>query len=158
MQTWKFPELDTQHFAGQQIAGIRRAALPSPPCGRSCGAPLAVGRSASQGAARRSPAGKMCRAAWRQGAETLVSHAEGFFPFSHEVKGKGGSYSSPCAEKGREGSEGAGRPLLAPVASGSGAARAGAACAAALGTAGLDKAFHVSRIPGEGSGHESSAL
>lgn len=64
----------------------------SAPCGGGCGAPPAVGRRASQRTAWRSPAGKTCRAAWRQGTETLVSHTEDVSPFPRSKR----------KEKGRE--------------------------------------------------------
>lgn len=98
------------------------------PCGGKCGAPLAVGRRVSQGAAWRSPAGKMCRAPWRQGTETLVSHVEDFFPFppsKKKEKGKEAPTTSPAL--GRAVRAGKGRSALcwrlSPAAAG--AARPG---------------------------------
>lgn len=131
------------------------------PCGGKCVAPLAVGRRVSQGAAWRSPSGKMCRAPWRQGTETLVSHVEDFFPFprsKRKEKGKEAPTTSPALGRAVRAGEGAERPLLAPVSSGSGGRPARPVPSLRGRQSWTGRFTSLLQIPGEGSGHKSSAL
>lgn len=124
MQTGKRAQPDTRRSRGSSRP-LGSAGSQSFPRSASCPGGLLSPWAAERLGERRGEAGKedvrSCLAAG--GRDPGKPGGEDIFYFSTGVKGKGGSYSPPCAGKGREGWEGAGRPLLAAAGSGAGPAR-----------------------------------